>query len=364
MKKRSIAAFEGASCPCCIERISYTGSRPYKADTKSGLCGTCDSLDSFAAELPPFEWPTDVAAIEAAAAKVLADAEANLAAVASAEPPTFETVIHPLMCPPNYKTNHLVCQAKFLQHASTNAQVRAAAEEAGKQFAAFKAASRRNSAVYAKVKAFAATAECAALGSHEAHFVRALLDDFQRGGLALDESGRDELQRLLDADAAACAKYGSNLGSDATKLFFTVGELEGLPDGFVTERKGADGKVAVTLKYPDLIPIMGNCEVQETRRRVLEARESAYADNLELMAEGVRLRKQTAALLGFPSWAHYVIAPRMAGTPEAVVAFLGKIQALAEAGAKADLEKLRCAKAEHLRARGEAPAAGEAAVEL
>ena len=70
---------------------------------------------------------------------MLSAAEANLAAVAAAEPPTFASVIAPLMAPPHYKTNPLVCQSKFLAHCSTVPEVRAAAEAAGKAFAAFKA---------------------------------------------------------------------------------------------------------------------------------------------------------------------------------------------------------------------------------
>ena len=72
-----------------------------------------------------------------------------------------------------------------------------------------------------------------------------------------------------------------------------------------------------------------------------QARETAYGDNLELMAKGVTLRKQTASLLGYPSWAHFVIERRMAGTPEAVTEFLGKIRDLAKDGASADREQLR-----------------------
>ena len=132
---------------------------------------------------------------------MLSAAEANLAAVAAAEPPTFASVIAPLMAPPHYKTNPLVCQSKFLAHCSTVPEVRAAAEAAGKAFAAFKAASRSRADVFAKVQAFAATAECAALGEYETHFVDALVADFKRGGLALSDEKRAKLQQLLDADA-------------------------------------------------------------------------------------------------------------------------------------------------------------------
>ena len=94
-----------------------------------------------------------------------------------------------------------------------------------------------------------------------------------------------------------CAAFGKNLGEDATTLFFSPAQLEGLPPSFVAERTGDDGKVKLTLKYPDLIPVMGQCEVEATRRTLTEAREAAYGNNLELVSTGVGLRKRIAALL-------------------------------------------------------------------
>ena len=248
-----------------------------------GVCGECVDVARF---LPPFKWPSSAAEIEASAAEVLAAADANLKAVAAADPPTFASVIAPLMAPPNYKTNPLVCQSKFLQHCSTDALVRAAAEAAGKQFATFKAAAKTRADVFAKVEAFAATAEAKALGPYEDHYVQAIRNTFRRGGLALSEEKRAELQRLLDADAEACSKYGSNLGADATKLSFSPSELEGLPESFLKERMGDDGKCQLTLKYPDLIPVLGQCEVGATREALTQARECAYENNLELMEVG------------------------------------------------------------------------------
>ena len=34
--------------------------------------------------------------------------------------------------------------------------------------------------------------------------------------------------------------------------------------------------VVLTLKYPDIIPVFGNCSVEETRKKLAIAREQAY----------------------------------------------------------------------------------------
>ena len=58
-------------------------------------------------------------------------------------------------------------------------------------------------------------------------------------------------------------------------------------------------------------------------------------------------------MLGYESWAHKTIETRMAGTPEAVTAFMGKVSKMAAAGAEKDLASLRAAKVAHLDGRGE-----------
>ena len=62
-----------------------------------------------------------------------------MAAVAAVDAPTFATVIEPLMNAPHFKTNKAICEAKFLQHCSTNSILREAADGAGARFAKLKA---------------------------------------------------------------------------------------------------------------------------------------------------------------------------------------------------------------------------------
>ena len=125
------------------------------------------------------------------------------------------------MCPPNYKTNPQIAACKFLQHCSTDAQIRETASSAGEQFAKSRVEGRMRKDVYERVKAFSQTEECMQLGEYERHFVGAALQDFERAGLALSDEDGKELQRLLEEDSRVCSEYGKNLGSDSTKLFFT-----------------------------------------------------------------------------------------------------------------------------------------------
>jgi Zn-dependent oligopeptidase len=133
--------------------------------------------------------------------------------------------------------------------------------------------------------------------------VNAIVADFERGGLALDPAQRARLQELLDADAACCAAYGSNLGNDSTKLIFKPAELAGCAQSYIADRQNtATGEVEVTLKYPDLLPILANCSVAATRKKMTLARGTKPEENLALVLQGIQYRKEIASLLGYDSW--------------------------------------------------------------
>mmetsp|Transcript_77206 Transcript_77206/g.136759 ORF Transcript_77206/g.136759 Transcript_77206/m.136759 type:complete len:722 (+) Transcript_77206:83-2248(+) len=349
-------------CPCCTDRMAKRGGIRFmpRSAAPEFTCEECllppKPVATADLELPPFEWPRSAAEIEVLVEKILADATASLDAIAAVpdDEVSYENVVAPLVAQPHYKTNPLICQAKHLQHCSTNAAIREAATKAGTALAAGKKKVKERADVYAKVKLFSATDAAKALPAYEAYFLRAVLSDFERSGLSLSAEQKTELRGLLDADAEVCSKFKTNLGEDKTKLTFDEKELEGCEPDFIKERVDAEsGKVVLTLKYPDILPVMQNCAVASTRRAVTVARDTAYANNLDLVAEGVQLRKKTAALLGYPSWAHFVTERRMSGSPDKITPFLQSIQDKAIPGATADRERLRALKVAHLKERGE-----------
>ena len=88
---------------------------------------------------------------------------------------------------------------------------------------------------------------------------------------------------------------------------------------FISQRTTSPGVVTISLKYPDLIPVMSRCEVASTRKRLSKAREgAAYEGNLELMCRAIAVRQRIAQILGHKSWAEFTTKARMARTPEAV----------------------------------------------
>ena len=357
-------------CPCCFKAYENSIVAGETKGSTSGaslalqfICSTCAPSDVDRAlsqkaksnpelaakgelQVPPIVWYLTPEEITNATEQLLKDTTQNLDDIAAIplKEVTFDNTIAKLMTPPNYKTNPQVAACKFLQHCHTDAAIREAASGAGKKLAASRVQGRMRKDVYERVKSFSQTDECQCLDDYRKHFVKATLEDFERAGLALSDEDSKKLQELLEKDAAVCSEYGKNLGTDETKLFFAPHELKGCTDDFIQERFGKDeeGKCTVTLKYPDIIPIGQTCEVSETRRLVTQAREGvgAYKNNLDLVLQGITIRKQIATLLGYPSWAEYICSKRMSGSYQAVDDFLLNLQSKLKDAGQQDYQTL------------------------
>ncbi len=223
-----------------------------------------------------------------------------------------------------------------------------------------------------------------AAGKCETAIEKLRVDVFAREDLynALKTAAKNQNQldpidkRLLDEFLLAFKRNGLDLTADKRKLFiekrkriveletefskeliewndwaeFTLEQLEGLPESFVQRlEKTPQGKYKVTVKYPDYYPFMDNAKNAEARR-ILEEKflNRGGKKNLARFDETLRLRSETAQMLGYPNHAAYVLDDRMAKTPEAVSAFLKRVGDRLQIQGKSDLAGLVAAKNEEL----------------
>ena len=119
-------------------------------------------------------------------------------------------------------------------------------------------------------------------------------------------------------------EFARNIRDNETRLTFTPDECEGLPEAYLARvPRDADGNVVLGFDYPDFNPFMANARNEAARRRYYIAYlNRGTARNLEILDEIVALRRELAGLYELPSYAHYVTRRRMAGSPDAVHAFL------------------------------------------
>ncbi len=151
-----------------------------------------------------------------------------------------------------------------------------------------------------------------------------LLRDYKRNGLALDDAGQAKVRELNAKITKLGQQFDENLASSTVTIDATEKDLEGLPKPYLDSHKpGADGKIKVSTDYPDYFPVI---QYAKNRTFALELYKKfdnrAQEKNLPLLDQLLVTREEKAKLLGYATWADYVLEPRMAKSPKVVADFL------------------------------------------
>ncbi len=189
--------------------------------------------------------------------------------------------------------------------------------------------------------------------------VQNALRDFRLGGAELPAEVKPRYAAIQEELASLSAKFSENV-LDATNAYSIIIEdekrLAGIPaDDLQVAREAAikDGRSSpargwkFNLQMPSYFPVMQYAEdraLRETLYRASATRASEFGkpewDNTPLIGRILRLRKEDAALLGYPNFAEVSLEPKMAQTPKEVIEFLHDLAGRARPFAERDLEEL------------------------
>ncbi len=158
---------------------------------------------------------------------------------------------------------------------------------------------------------------------------------FVRSGALLDEKGKDKLRELTEQASLLTLQFSQNLLKErkAFELHITdEAELEGLPESALEASKTAandknmDGWL-FTLDIPSYSPFL----TYSTQRALREKMYMAYntlcthdnsENNVGICTKLINLRREIAQLLGYDTYADYVLEHRMASNKENVYKLL------------------------------------------
>ena len=152
-------------------------------------------------------------------------------------------------------------------------------------------------------------------------------DAFVRSGALLDEKGKEQLRKLTEEAGMLSLQFSQNLLKEnkAFTLHITdKKQLSGLPDTAVeaaaqtAKEKKLEGWV-FTLDYPSYSPFMTYSTQRDLREQMYMARNTECThnneqNNLEICKRLINIRREIAQLLGFNTYAEYVLKHRMAST--------------------------------------------------
>src|SRR3712207_2012182 len=164
------------------------------------------------------------------------------------------------------------------------------------------------------------------LTPEEAMLLETSYDGFVRSGALLDEAGKEKLRQLTEEAGVLTLQFSQNLLKEnkAYELHITdEKDLDGLPDTAVeaarmaAKEKKQDGWL-FTLDFPSYSPFMTYANNRALRRQLYMAKNTECIhdnseNNLDICKRLVNLRREIAQLLGFDTYADYVLKHRMAG---------------------------------------------------
>ncbi|XP_076463244.1 thimet oligopeptidase-like [Babylonia areolata] len=248
----------------------------------------------------------------------------NVGAV-TPEKGTYNSVIKPLAdieCEYTVERNNL----DFLQHVSTDKELRDASCDADKKLSEFDVEMSMRKDVFDVIVAFQKR-QPSKMDPEASRYVERLIKLGKRNGLHLQKEVQTKMKELKKRISDLSIDYSKNLNEDITVLEFTEEELVGVPEDFLKNLDRTDaGKCKVSLQYPHYFPCMKKARNPETRRQLEKAFNSrCLKENTAILEELVRLRHEKAQLLGFPTHAAFVLDMRMAKKPENVSTFLSDL---------------------------------------
>lgn len=163
-------------------------------------------------------------------------------------------------------------------------------------------------------------------------------DAFVRSGALLDDAGKEKLRELTEKASMLELQFSQNLLKEnkAYTLHITdKAELDGLPETAVeaaaqtAKDRDLEGWV-FTLDYPSYSPFMTYSNNRELRRQMYMAHSTECthdndANNIDICKQIINVRQEMAQLLGYKTFADYVLKHRMASNVKNVYKLLNDL---------------------------------------
>ncbi len=305
-------------------------------------------------QAPPFDRIRDehyVPAIEQGMKEQLAEI---VAITGASDDPTFANTIEALE-----RSGQLLSRAArvffAMTSANTNPGLQRLQSELAPRLAAHRDAIWLDERLFARVhRLFEQRAELG-LAADQARLLEKTHRDFVRAGALLGPKEKVRL-RTINVELSSLTTSFQRVLLAATKadgvLVADRAQLAGLDDGDVAAAAaaataaGKPGNWLLALQNTTQQPVLASLEDRGLRERVLAASMARGAhggenDTRALAIRTVSLRAEKAKLLGYPTWADYVLADQMATTPQRAIGLLTDMVPAATAKAFAEVVRMQ-----------------------
>ena len=163
-------------------------------------------------------------------------------------------------------------------------------------------------------------------------------DGFVRSGALLDEKGKQRLRELTEEAGRLSLTFSQNLLKENKAFELNItdeAQLDGLPESVretaaETARERGEKGWVFTLDAPSYVPFMMYSSQRDLRKKMYMARATQGThdngnSNIEVCKRLINLRREMAQLLGYKTYADYVMKYRMASNVKNVYKLLDNL---------------------------------------
>lgn len=196
-----------------------------------------------------------------------------------------------------------------------------------------------NPGLFKRVKAVYDQQDKSQLSDEQEFLLENVYKDFVRSGANLPAEQQTELKDINQQLSMLTLKFDQHVLDENNAFQLVIdneADLAGLPASVVqmaaqqAAEAGEAGKWVFTLQKPSMIPFLQYADNRELRQQLYQAylnrgNHDNELDNKKLLSDIINLRIRKAHLLGYPTYADYVLEERMAKTPDNVMKFLNQV---------------------------------------
>lgn len=241
-----------------------------------------------------------------------------------------------------------------LNSAETSDEMQGIAAELSPLLSDYGTAIMQNEQLFARVKAVYETADQSSFDAEDKMLLEKSYKGFIRSGANLNDVDKKKYAAISKELSMLQLKFGENVLAETNAyelILENEADLSGLPQGAIdaaalaAEEKGYKDQWLITLQAPSYVPFMEYADNRELREKLFKAYMSKAfkgddLDNQENVKQIVKLRNELVALLGYESYADYVLEERMAESAGKVYGFLEDMMTKALPKAKEEKEEV------------------------
>ena len=196
-----------------------------------------------------------------------------------------------------------------------------------------------NPTLFARVKAVYDKRESLNLDKEQAKLLEDTYKNFVRGGANLPADKQEQLRKLNAEISMLQLTFGQNMLKETNAFQLVIDkqeDLAGLPENLIANAaeaaKGAgmEGKWLFTLQNPSVMPFLQYADNRALREKIFKGyinrcNNGNESDNKEVVRTLITKRLEKARLMGYDTYADFVLEERMSKNPAAVYKLLDQL---------------------------------------